>query len=244
MCLSAAREIDVPKEQDTSAHAGTTPRIPSSPASSPTSSGNRDNKCVIAGTPDPFGAQILAFTSTAEPKMQLLLTMLLFWGGSKKDWSKTLNLWWKQARFALKPLKKDDDNLITVQFHWLKRSGLTQTQEVSGQDVLAQAGLHGSASLSWGTPLHAHRMSGFPLLTSQTFVIRAEDKSDLPSFELLQLQWDLHRVAATCEAANVTDDEICRLFDSDDDEPAPYNSDEEDYYYMDSERVPRRRLKT
>ncbi len=64
----------------------------------------------------------------------------------------------------------------------------------------------------------------------QTFVIWAENPEDLPSFELLEIQWNLRRVAAICGAANVTDasyyelddddDEVCNLITSGGDETA------------------------
>ena len=47
-----------------------------------------------------------------------------------------------------------------------------------------------------------------PIETGQTFVIRAEKPEDLPSFELLELQWNLLRVAAICGAADIRDQDI------------------------------------
>ena len=51
-----------------------------------------------------------------------------------------------------------------------------------------------------------------PIQTGQTFVLQAAKPDDLPSWELLEMQWNLLRVAAICGAADVTDD----YHDSDD----------------------------
>jgi hypothetical protein len=115
-----------------------------------------------------------------------------------------LHFWFDNARFALKPLFKSPDGTeVTVQWHWLKRTSLLPKTAIDPtEDVLAQAGL---TDRSWGECL-AHRKSGVPIRTGQTFVIRAENPEELPSFELLKLQWNLLRVAAICGAADVTDD--------------------------------------
>ncbi|CAK7275585.1 hypothetical protein SEPCBS119000_006752, partial [Sporothrix epigloea] len=65
----------------------------------------------------------------------------------------------------------------------------------------------GTDSESWGRPPVAHRKSGLPLETGQIFTIRAEDPEDLPSFELLELQWDLLRIAAMSGPAEAQDEE-------------------------------------
>jgi hypothetical protein len=95
-----------------------------------------------------------------------------------------------------------------LQFHWLKRSGLKPWTSV-GDDFLQEAGLAGDAGVIWG--------QGELLINSgEIFTVSAQDSDHLPSFELLQLQWDLHRVAAICGAAEVTDDEVwIYLLDSD-----------------------------
>ena len=114
-----------------------------------------------------------------------------------------LHFWFDKARFALKPLFQTA-NTITVQFHWLRQSNLSPTTAIiaSGETLVDLAGLR---TRTWGSYL-AHRASGVPIQTGQTFVIRAEDSKDLPSFELLEVQWNLLRVAAICGAADVTDE--------------------------------------
>lgn len=130
--------------------------------------------------------------------------------------SHQIHFWFDNARFALKPLRQTS-NEIVVQWHWLKKSGFLPRTEISQtQDAyLHRAGLN---DMTWGSCL-AHRRSGVPIQTGQTFVIRAQKPQDLPSFELLEMQWNLLRVAAICGAANVTDasyydlddDEVCHL---------------------------------
>jgi hypothetical protein len=85
---------------------------------------------------------------------------------------------------------------------------------VSGDMILDLAGLRTpSGPKTWGSCL-AHRASGVPLRTGQTFVIRADHPKELPSFELLELRWNLARVAAICGAAddetNDDDEELLR----------------------------------
>jgi len=127
--------------------------------------------------------------------------------------------WFDNARFALKPLRRPDDNSIVVQWHWLKVTAFRPKDRTSRFDstasILESAGL---TDKSWGACL-AHRESGVPIRTGQVFTIRAEDAADLPSWDLLELSWNLLRVAAICGAANADD----AYWDApdDDDEPWP-----------------------
>lgn len=132
--------------------------------------------------------------------------------------SPTLHSWWDKAKYALKPLTRTD-NEITVQFHWLRPSGLKPADRImnDGKDLLSKAGLgQPNGSAAWGTRL-CHRKSGLPIKTGQTFVITAKDPSDLPSFELLELQWDLLRVCAISGAADVDDEYYEESLNGDDD---------------------------
>ncbi|KAK4031997.1 hypothetical protein C8A01DRAFT_51106 [Parachaetomium inaequale] len=114
-----------------------------------------------------------------------------------------LHVWFDKAKFALKPLRKTQ-NEIVIQWHWL-RNPILKPKELIGdnEDILLRAGL---TDRSWGTNI-AHRKSGFPIQTGQTFVIRAKDPEDLPSFELLELQWNMLRIAAICGAGEATDED-------------------------------------
>ncbi|CAK7273948.1 hypothetical protein SEPCBS119000_005919 [Sporothrix epigloea] len=57
-----------------------------------------------------------------------------------------------------------------------------------------------------GRPPVAHRESGLPLQIGYIVTIRAEDPEDLPSFDLLEMQWDLLRIAAMSGAAEAQDE--------------------------------------
>jgi hypothetical protein len=123
-----------------------------------------------------------------------------------------VHLWFDNALFALKPLRQTPTEIM-VQWHWLKRSRLLPRTFVDyPQETFLQMAELNDAS--WGSCL-AHRKSGVPIQTGQTFVIRAEKPEDLPSFELLELQWNLLRVAAICGAGDVTD---AGYYDLDEDE--------------------------
>ena len=120
--------------------------------------------------------------------------------------------WFDNAKFALKPLRQSQDGIV-VQWYWLKGAVLKPRVHIRpDQDILLQAGL---TDQNWGERL-AHRKSGVPIWTGQTFILRAENPEDLPSWDLLQMQWDLLRVAAICGAADVTDD----YYDLDDEDCA------------------------
>ncbi|SPO02644.1 uncharacterized protein DNG_05317 [Cephalotrichum gorgonifer] len=122
-----------------------------------------------------------------------------------------LRFWLESAKFALKPLRQTN-NEIVVQWHWLRKSTLTPRANIAqAQDILVDAGVAGQ---NWGENL-AYRPSGVPIKTGQTFVIRAEDPDTLPSFELLELQWNLLRVAAICGAGEATDEDYESDYESD-----------------------------
>jgi hypothetical protein len=111
--------------------------------------------------------------------------------------SQQVHSWFDRARFALKPIRQFP-GAVVVQWHWLKKPVLKPKVGIrSDYDPLLQAGL---TDQIWGDYL------GGDVRTGQTFTIRAENPEDLPSWELLQLQWDMQRVATICGAADVTDD--------------------------------------
>ncbi len=172
---------------------------------------------------DHDGAPIFPFVPSNSSRLYGLDELLeAFWGENKAQaWSKlyknpaitqslanylSLNrqlcFWLGKARFAFKPLSKTATT-ITLQFHWLRRTNLWPTSPIydSGETL---ADFLRTPPATWGSYL-AHRASGVPIQTGQTFVIRAENPKDLPNFELLELQWNLHRVAAICGAPDVPD---------------------------------------
>lgn len=180
--------------------------------------------CVFSGAPDPEAAHIFPF-STSEKKTFGHLNDLLeaFWGPEKAlTWrrhfedaaitqsakngismNRRIHLWFKDARLAVKPLRQTAQGIV-VQWHWLKRSVLKSNVYIrSDMDILHQAGV---MDQRWGDAL-AHRESGVRIQTVQTFFLPRHE--GMPSWDLLEMRWDLVRVAALCGAADVTDDYYC-----------------------------------
>ncbi|KAL6904265.1 hypothetical protein GGI43DRAFT_381948 [Trichoderma evansii] len=176
----------------------------------------RDNySCVFTGVRNP-GVSYIFPSTRSSPHFQHLLSLLLtFWGeGSEMrlylmrfddtDFprcvknllclNRQLQHWWYDGRFALKPLRKEDDKII-VQWYWLKDSPLHPKQPIAlGDNLSSFVDPHG-----WGDDIEgafAHHQSGRKIETGHTFVIQGLIPEDLPAFELLELQWYFLRVAA------------------------------------------------
>lgn len=117
-----------------------------------------------------------------------------------------LHFWFDHARFALKPLRETSECII-VQWHWL-RSSLLQALDVipSDEDIENTLRYVGVMDQGWGDWVQdlAFRPSGVAIQTGQTFLL--EKHEQMPSWDLLEIQWDLLRVAAICGAADLTDD--------------------------------------
>ncbi|KAK0750942.1 hypothetical protein B0T18DRAFT_443555 [Schizothecium vesticola] len=190
--------------------------------------------CVFSGMPDPEAAYIFPF-STSEKKVFGPLNELLaaFWGSEKATaWRQhfedpgvtqsakngislnhQIHFWFDNARLALKPLRQTPEGIF-VQWHWLKRSVLKPNVYIlQGTDILHQAGVMDQC---WGKAL-AHRESGVRIQTGQVFLLQHNE--NMPSWDLLEMQWDLLRVAALCGAADVTDD----YYNSEDPEERGYD---------------------
>ena len=180
---------------------------------------------------DPQAAHIFPF-ATSEKKDFGELNHLLtaFWGSEKatawrqnfEDASITqsakngismnhqLNFWFHNARFALKPHRETPEGIV-VQWHWLKRPVLKPLVYIRSDidiDILHQAGVMDLAWGDTGTDIDtlAHRESGVRIRTGQTFMLRRHENMPCPSWGLLEMQWDLLRVAALCGAADVMDE--------------------------------------
>ncbi|KXX80332.1 hypothetical protein MMYC01_204672 [Madurella mycetomatis] len=177
--------------------------------------------CVFSGMSDPQAAHIFPF-ATSEKKDFANLNHLLttFWGSEKAmAWRRNfeaagitqsakngismnhqIHFWFDNARFALKPLRETPEGIV-VQWHWLKRSVLKPNVYIRPNiDILHQAGV---IDRRWGDTL-AHRESGVLIQTGQTFILQRHEH--MPSWELLEMQWNLLRVAALCGAADVMDE--------------------------------------
>ncbi|KAK0758953.1 hypothetical protein N5P37_008440 [Trichoderma harzianum] len=191
-----------------------------------------DNTCCFTGMPDPHAAYIFPFGVSKNAAISRITNMLeMFWGEeTKNNLSKSIrdrkitespkNLicinrqlytWLDDCKAALKPLEKLEEG-VRVQFHWLNESKYKPNSIVTNFATFKkQTGINDGKS--WGYKI-AHRKSGLMLNTGQTFVLKSENADHMPSFELLELSWNLLRIAAMCGASG----ELDELSDDDDDE--------------------------
>ncbi|KAL2185695.1 hypothetical protein L209DRAFT_756927 [Thermothelomyces heterothallicus CBS 203.75] len=184
---------------------------------------DRDGRvCVFSGVSDPEAAHIFPYSTIKDRNFGLIsLILSQFWGSEKSmawrrifedaaisnspkngiSMSRQIHFWFDKTKFALKPLRQTPEGIV-VQWHWLKESILNPLVYIlPNEDILLQAGV---TDRNWGKGLIAHRESGVRIQTGQTFLLRQHE--DMPSWELLEIQWNLHRIAAICGAADVTDD--------------------------------------
>lgn len=108
--------------------------------------------------------------------------------------NRQLQHWWYDARFALKPLRKEGNKII-VQWHWLIGTRLQPKQLIAKGDNLSSF----VDPIGWGDDdegVFAHHESGRNIETGHTFFIGGGNPEHLPAFELLELQWFLARIAA------------------------------------------------
>lgn len=101
------------------------------------------------------------------------------------------------TRWALKPLRKSDNGGVLVQLHWLRPTSLTPLSEIKARDqlaenVLAQAGL--SDYKSWGDGEGEWKGTN-----GKVFELGPWNGVG-PSFEVLEMHWNMMRVAAICGA--------------------------------------------
>ncbi|CAK7566389.1 MAG: hypothetical protein SEPTF4163_004333, partial [Sporothrix epigloea] len=112
---------------------------------------------------------------------------------------------WDKASFALQPLSSADRDVI-VHFYRLKRNVKAVEFFLDGFESVMQT-VCGENTRDWGSPQLAHRPSGLRIETGQLFTIRADTPEQLPSVELLELQWNLLRISAMCGVANIYADD-------------------------------------
>ncbi|CAK7273482.1 hypothetical protein SEPCBS57363_005675 [Sporothrix epigloea] len=223
--LPSTSSIDVPPDSLTSTKSPFTAATSKRSRSAAKETKNRDNNlCVLTGVCMPDAAHIFSFSATASDLAQQQIDkMLIFWGSEVRDtWraaflnravsdspqnlfslGKHMHCMWDRALFALKPLSATDRE-VTVQFYWLKCSKKVTSGEFGSFDAAMQA-VCGGDTRGWGPPQLAHRPSGLRIETGQLFTIRADMPEQLPSMDLLVLQWNLLRISAMCGAADVYD---------------------------------------
>jgi hypothetical protein len=138
---------------------------------------------------------------------------------------------WNRGLFALKPLKLSrNQKKLTVQFFWQVPGNhdvgdridlLTEPTSSKGLEIVAN-----ESNKHWLTRLE-NDGSTPRIRSGETFTFTTKDPKNLPlpSLELLEMQWVLHRLVGMCGAAEwpswdmIEDDTI----DSDDGYPTDYN---------------------
>ncbi|PWY78014.1 hypothetical protein BO94DRAFT_588317 [Aspergillus sclerotioniger CBS 115572] len=128
--------------------------------------------------------------------------------GKRKSQDRNL---WEKARFALRPMCiSDDQKVMTAEFFWLPG------HKRSGYKAIDEPPVAFSSDLTACTVEEIERAKLFDMRTKSeinsgdalTFSTREPVKYSLPSIELLEMQWTLHRVLALSGAADVTDEDL------------------------------------
>lgn len=113
-----------------------------------------------------------------------------------------LHNWWGKAYFALEPVEKLP-NGTRVCLRWLPRTNLSVHERLplnsDPRNYMNPPGEPGVVGMR-------DFVSGHPLLDGATFDLTSEDSELEVSFDMLELQWDLLRMAALCGAADAADD--------------------------------------
>lgn len=129
--------------------------------------------------------------------------------------SPTVHRLWGGCFFALKPVRVVSKRKMVVEFHWL------QPRPKAKKQLMVNARIRPDCLAEVDSPGQDIRLLHSPsktIITSGTRIaIRTDDprKRPLPSFALLQMQWNLQRVAALSATAEWREEDCG---DSDDDD--------------------------
>ncbi|KAH6895572.1 hypothetical protein B0T10DRAFT_220869 [Thelonectria olida] len=170
------------------------------------------HSCTLSSKPDPQLLDIYPERLSQKTPAELIplyYILTLFWGVDKSaEWCKLadeldgtpqnflslsshLHAEMRKMRgIALKPLRKTG-NEITFQLHWLRHHWLVPRSMIDNDHIIADRGLQDPR---WGGPTQ----ESIPIENGHIFRIQSEDPNLLPSFELLELNWNMQRVAAIC----------------------------------------------
>lgn len=113
-----------------------------------------------------------------------------------------LHHWWGLGYMALEPLEKLL-NGTRVRLRWLHRTSFSVWDKVP-LDTDPNNHLH-PPSVAGSFGIRDFR-SGRPILDGSIFDLTSDDPTTEVSYDLLQLQWDLLRMAVLCGAAEAADD--------------------------------------
>lgn len=139
--------------------------------------------------------------------------------------------YWGKPCFALQPIELSaDGKRLDVKLHWVPRRGRCTVVDILSPPPPLE-GLDGIKLYHFPTNRQISSGDVFSLTTHDPV------NYPLPRYELLEMQWILHRVAAMSGAADIYDD-----FDNDDDDPMvlrnewdQYEEDEWDSYMEDDD---------
>ncbi|KAB8251112.1 hypothetical protein BDV35DRAFT_388501 [Aspergillus flavus] len=213
-------------------------------ASSATCNERDNNTCVLTGFREPLEvAHIYPYSieQKEEDLKDFWMILRMFWPREKVEtWKKQVsgpagtescsnmmcmvnvaqNLWGK-ARFALKPLSiSEDQKVLKVQFYWLPRHSYSREMPA----IRTPSPFPGNLSSSTVNGQHSAKLFNIATDTKLcsgdiiTFETNDPVGHPLPSMELLNMQWVLHRVLALSGVANATDEDL---------EPESYQEDTE-----------------
>ncbi|XRM39714.1 hypothetical protein ABZX51_003059 [Aspergillus tubingensis] len=119
---------------------------------------------------------------------------------------------WETARFALNPLSiSEDKKVLKVKFFWMPINKFSES--MSSRDIPSPFPDGRVSSIMVEGQLNAklfNIQTEKALRSGDILTFTTDDPVDhpLPSFELLTMQWALHRVLALSGAADVTDEEF------------------------------------
>jgi len=132
--------------------------------------------------------------------------------------------YWTKAYFVLKPIKlSDDEKRLDVKFYWTPKYDYPSKSKV---DILITP-QSSEGSDSRAKIMLFHFPTNRQICSGDTISLTTDDPvtRPLPRWELLEMQWILHRLTAMRGGAEIYDD-----FDSDDD-----GEDERDSYMEDDD---------
>ncbi|KAE8326208.1 hypothetical protein BDV39DRAFT_206102 [Aspergillus sergii] len=196
----------------------------------------RDNDmCVLTGFLEPLEvAHVCPYglgQKEEKPLKEFWAILRMFWTRKKVDaWKKQVSgphrtetcsnmmcmvnvaqKLWEKARFALKPLSiSEDQKVLTVQFYWLPRHSYSRRMPA----IKTPGPFPGNLSSSTVNGEHIAKLFNIAtdtkLCSGDVITFETNDPigHPLPSMELLNMQWVLHRVLALSGVADATDEDL------------------------------------
>jgi hypothetical protein len=114
-----------------------------------------------------------------------------------------LRTWWGKGYFGLEPRERLP-NGVRVRLRWLKRPPFVYGDEMA--DLATDPRVHLRWPAERGAVAMRDMSTGHPLLDGSLYDITSSDPSTEVSYDILQLQWDLLRLAVLSGAAEAAND--------------------------------------